>query len=517
MGKTVIRNILSNWIALILNILAGFFLLPFVVRTLGTEAYGFWVLLQALISYMFLLDFGVRSSLNRYLAKFLSEEDVEEVNRAFNTGWAVYLLVAGVVVCLSCVTAVVLPSFFSFSTLDAWTIAWTTVVIGASVAIRFPTAVLGALLTGLLRYDLMNIAQIGSLSIRTILIVFALVKGYGVLGMAGATLFAGVVELFFQYAFALRLYPQLTISLSLSRRSTLKILANHGTYAYILLAASRVVTDAGVIIAGLVAGAQAAAIYGVATTLTSYANSVVSGISTVVAPMASTLEVKGEAKDLQTLCTRGSKYILFVGLPILFTFIISGETFLTLWIGEEMRASYGPLVLLSLGWAFNYGQTAGASILMGLSRHKVAAWLSLIQALLYLTLSSILGYWYGLLGVAGGAFISSAIIATLVQIHALRVLDIPLGRFLLEALAPTASSLVPFVAVLFLLSATLPPHGLLVYFFQVGMAVCSMLILLPWVGMERQERTAIWDRLNRWLQMLRRSSSPAQAASPFET
>jgi O-antigen/teichoic acid export membrane protein len=510
-GKTLIRNILSNWTALILNILVGFFMMPFVIRTLGTEEYGFWVLLQALISYMFLLDFGVRSSLNRYLAKSLSEEDSEEVNRVFNTGWAAYLIVASIVVCLSCVTAVVLPWFFTFPTLDSGTISWATVVVGVSVAIRFPTAVLEALLTGLLRYDLMNILQITSLLVRTILIVFALVTGYGVLEMAFATLFAGVLELSFGYVFAIRLYPQLTIAPSLARRSTLKVLANHSIYAYSIVTTNRVVTDAGIIIAGLVAGATAAAIYGIATTLTSYATSVVSGISTVVPPMASTLEARGDAEGLIALYVRGSKFILLVGLPILLTFIISGQAFLSLWVGEEMVASYGPLVLLSLGWAFNYGQTAAVCILIGLSRHKVAAWLSLIQALLHLALSSILGYQYGLLGIAWGAFISSAIIATLIQIHAMRELGIPPRRFLLEALIPTALSLVPFVSVLFLLSASLPPHSLFTYFLQVAMAVSSMLILLPWVGMDRQERTAVWGKLNRWIQTLRGSSSPARA------
>lgn len=39
-----------------INILVAFLLTPFVIHELGTSAYGFWAVLQSLLSYTFLLD-----------------------------------------------------------------------------------------------------------------------------------------------------------------------------------------------------------------------------------------------------------------------------------------------------------------------------------------------------------------------------------------------------------------------------------------------------------------------------
>ena len=52
---------------LVATVLVGFLLTPLVVRELGYVGYGFWALLQSLLSYMFLLEFGVRASLNRII------------------------------------------------------------------------------------------------------------------------------------------------------------------------------------------------------------------------------------------------------------------------------------------------------------------------------------------------------------------------------------------------------------------------------------------------------------------
>jgi O-antigen/teichoic acid export membrane protein len=498
MVRTFLRNVVSNWTAMFINIAVAFFMMPFVINELGNIGYGFWALLQSLISYMFLLDFGLRSSLNRHLAKFYAQGNHRQANQVCNAGLMIYLTVGLAVLATSCVLAGTFQWFFAFPELDSTTIIWVVILIGSSVALRFPAAVFDAILTGLQRYDLMNIAATLSLLVRTALVLLSLKLGYTLLAMALATFLASLLNLLLSYTLAARVYPAMRFDFSIPDMSIIKVLAHHGLYAYILIGATRLITDAGNVILGAFVGAAAVTFYSIAASLTTYATNVISGISTTIPPAASDLEGKGDHEGLKALCIRGTKFVLLAGLPVLLTFILSGDTFIRLWVGEDFYASYPPLVLLSIAWAFNYLQSAAACVLIGLSRHKMAAWLVLAQAILNLGLSLFLVRPMGMLGVAWGALIASVLMNLVFQVHALHLLGVSIKRFLGQAIVPAVIALIPFALVLEWLVSSFPPSGLFTYFLQVAFAMGSMLIFLPWIGLNRRERHLVWGNLSHY-------------------
>lgn len=500
MSWIVARNVVSNWIGLVATVLVGFLLTPFVIRELGFVGYGFWALLQSLLSYMFLLEFGVRASLNRHLAKFFTLQTALDANRVINTGLVVYLVVCLVVIASSVALGLTFQQVFSFPDLDAGTILWAVVLVGTSVALQFPAAVFESVLTGYQRYDLMNVASIVSLLMRTAVIILSLKMGYGILGIAWATFLGSVLLLLLNYLLAVRVYPELSVNFSLAEFKTFAMLGHHSIFAFILIGATRIITDAGNILVGAFVGAAAVTFYAIAGSLTTYALSVIGGISTTIAPRASDLEARGDQEGLKTLCMTGTRFILLIGLPILLTFVLSGDMFVMLWIGEGYGQSYGPLVLLSISWAFNFIQSASACILMGVSRHKIAAWLVLVQAALNVVLSLYLVRSMGMMGVAWGALISSVVMNMVFQVHALRLLGISTTRFLAQAVAPAGTALLPFAAVLMMLFTAYTPPNLLAYFVCVGIALAGMALFVPWLGLTRDEREAVWHRIAGWMQ-----------------
>jgi O-antigen/teichoic acid export membrane protein len=237
---------------------------------------------------------------------------------------------------------------FSFPELGAGTILWAVVLVGTSVALQFPAAVFESVLTGYQRYDLMNVASIVSLLMRTAVIILSLKMGYGILGIAWATFLGSVLLLLLNYRLAVRVYPELSVNFSLAEFKTFAMLGHHSIFAFILIGATRIITDAGNILVGAFVGAAAVTFYAIAGSLTTYALSVIGGISTTIAPRASDLEARGDHEGLKTLCMTGTRFILLIGLPILLTFVLSGDMFVRLWIGEGYGQSYGPLVLLQI-------------------------------------------------------------------------------------------------------------------------------------------------------------------------
>src|SRR5262249_52337937 len=83
--RRIALNVLWNWAGIAVGILTGFFVSPFLVRTLDEAGYGLWVLIASLSGYFGLLDLGVRGSVGRNMAFYRAREDRANVNAVLNT------------------------------------------------------------------------------------------------------------------------------------------------------------------------------------------------------------------------------------------------------------------------------------------------------------------------------------------------------------------------------------------------------------------------------------------------
>src|ERR1700722_4417421 len=88
-----LKNVASSWGGLAVNIAVGFFLSPFILHHLGDDAFGLWVLIFSLTGYYGIFDFGIRSSLIRYVSKFQATGDKDELARLINTSLFTYTCV----------------------------------------------------------------------------------------------------------------------------------------------------------------------------------------------------------------------------------------------------------------------------------------------------------------------------------------------------------------------------------------------------------------------------------------
>src|SRR5690242_1464671 len=97
--RQIASNVLSNWFALGLTSVVGFFLAPFVVHHLGNITYGVWILITSLVSYMGLLDLGMRGAVTRFVSKGAAQQSDQEANEAVSGAlWIRLWLGAAIVV-----------------------------------------------------------------------------------------------------------------------------------------------------------------------------------------------------------------------------------------------------------------------------------------------------------------------------------------------------------------------------------------------------------------------------------
>src|SRR5215831_6498408 len=84
-ARRIAQNVLSNWLALAFMTVIAFFLSPFIVHHLGNLAYGVWVIIASLVSYMSLLDLGLQSAVTRFVSQATAQANHEEASQAVSS------------------------------------------------------------------------------------------------------------------------------------------------------------------------------------------------------------------------------------------------------------------------------------------------------------------------------------------------------------------------------------------------------------------------------------------------
>src|SRR5579863_2617682 len=149
-----LKNVTSSWAGLALNIAVGFFLSPFILHHLGDDAFGLWVLIFSLTGYYGLFDFGIRSSLIRYISKFEATGDKEQLARIVNTSLFTYTCLGLVLMIPTVVGSFYVDRIFHIPPAFLSDARILFFMVGFSLALGFPLGVSGVVLEGLQRFYL---------------------------------------------------------------------------------------------------------------------------------------------------------------------------------------------------------------------------------------------------------------------------------------------------------------------------------------------------------------------------
>src|SRR5687767_14498774 len=79
----------SNWTSYLVTAAVGFVLAPVIVHSLGDTGYGLWTLVLAMTGYFGLLDLGIRSSVGRFVTRYMALDDERSVNRTVSTAFVI--------------------------------------------------------------------------------------------------------------------------------------------------------------------------------------------------------------------------------------------------------------------------------------------------------------------------------------------------------------------------------------------------------------------------------------------
>ena len=467
--KRLATNVLMNWAAMAVNMAVPFFLTPFVVRHLGQTGYGVWIIAVSIVSYLNLLDLGLRSAVVRFVSQAQSKGELPRATAAIQAALWVRVLIAAGVSVLSLALAYVMPRLFKLPPDLVHAGQITTLLCALGVAVSLVAGVFGAVLTAINRFDLLSYITMAQTITRAVGVLLILRSGRGLIPLAAWELTVMVLVGSATTLTALRCFPASRTRVQRPEMPLLRSIWSYSFTTFIFIIAVQIITNTDNLVVGAFRSVGDVTLYAIGGSLVGYAYQVSGALSSTFTPLASGLEASGRFDELRAMLIRGTQATLALALPVAIGLATRGETFIRLWMGPQYgHPSEVVLRILLISMFFGVGDATAGSIMMATDRHRPVARWAVYEAILNLGLSILLIRKMGFYGVAWGTTISMAFTHLAFWPRYLKkTLDVQPSIYMLQGWGKIMLCALPFAALSWLAERFWQPQHLLVFFAQI--------------------------------------------------
>jgi O-antigen/teichoic acid export membrane protein len=468
--RQLAKSIAGNWIAFAISVGVAFFLSPFIVHRLGNIAYGVWTLVVSMISFMSLLDLGLRGAVTRFVARHHAQGNHLESSHAVSAAFWLRIWISLLVITASAIMALVSTKIFPIPPELHFSARCAIILTGTSLALTLSFGVFGGVLVALNRFALVSGVTVMQTLLRAVGVVWLLKSGHGILGLAiwefTVTLLANAALT----ALCFRIYPELRISLQRPDAVILRQFLNYSSYVFVIHCAVQLIYYTDNLVVGFFISASAVTFYAIGGSLLEYLRQVVSSVTTIFMPLASSLEARGEQDQLRRLLIQGTRGSIIVASPIAVALFFRGHTFIQLWMGGQYEHISGRVLqILLLAQVFSIANFTAGNIAYGLAKHRAFALSVLGESIGNLALSIFLVKQIGILGVAWGTVIPNLVVQLLFwPRYICKLVEIPVRHFLWQGWIRPGLALIPFGVACYLSDRFLTATHLFQFFLQIA-------------------------------------------------
>jgi len=459
----LLRNIGSSWIVTLATIGVTYFLLPFILHSLGEDGYGSWMLINSLTGYLALLVLGVPMASVRYFAEHVAEGDTRKLNQAIGSCTGLYLALG--VGALLVGAGLFVPFSVGYEIPLAWRsearLAFGLVVL--SVAAGFLAVLPEGIMAAHHDFVLRNFVVLGRLFLRLGLTLVLLTIRPSLVFLALIQNICFAFEFSVSWLLIRRRYPGVRMSLADFDWKTVRRISSFSLYVLLLNVGGRLSFETDSLVIGAFMDVGRIPFYTVANTLVIYLMEFVIAIAAVVMPMATKLKTEGRSAELREIYLKWSKIALSLTLMTGLFLIVLGPQFIGWWIGPTFEEPAGRVlqILMVSGLVFLPVRGVAQPILMGLGKPGLPTVAFLAAGLLNLALSLALVGPFGLSGVALGTAIPNVLFALFVLVLTCRELETSLLAYVRYVVLRATLGALPGLALLLWLRLGVGIHTLL--------------------------------------------------------
>lgn len=341
-SRSIFRNVLYSFSTWILPLGLSFFATPVIVKSLGAQDYGIYVLVMGFVGYSFNFSFG--RAITKYIAEYRAVGEQDEIPDLISAAFFINLLVGLFSVSAICFLANWLVVFVL--KIDAAAQSKAVIALYIASAIIFFSMfnqIFNSILQGIQRFDvyskILNLNNLALLSGN----LFLALSGYKLISLFIWNVSITCVTCVIFAVKAKQLVPEFKLNFKF-KSETVKLIIKYssGVIAYQIASNFLLLFERGWISRQLTI--ESLTYYVVPMTLAIYIHSFISSLIMFIFPLAS--ELKDNREKLLRLYLKTTKVVLIFVVFCATTLVVESKFFLTLWMGGEFAEKSWLLLVL---------------------------------------------------------------------------------------------------------------------------------------------------------------------------
>ena len=397
-------GVVLSYLLLGIDILVGIFFVPFLLGGLGDSEYGLYKLMHSTASYLSVLDFGIGSTITRYVIKYRTENKKQEEENFIAMGMVVYGALALTVLLFAGLVCCVIPEIYSksISSEHMRYAQMLFLLMCTNTAVGLFNHAYNGLLMAYDSFVYIKLTNIVKICLRVGLLV-------AVIGVVPSAMTIVIVDLALSAllltgnAFYSGFFRKCRIRLHIWDK---KVLAEAFVFTSAILLQSIINqfnSNVDNVILGIYSTTATVAVYSVALQLFTMYSSLSTAVSSVYLPSISRAVFRGETVDeITQRVIVPSRIQLMVLLLALTGFLLFGRDFVELWIGNGYTEVYILAAVLLTTSTLQLSQNTITSVLKARNILHGKTAILLVSTLCNLGLTVVLVPRYGAIGAVIG-------------------------------------------------------------------------------------------------------------------
>ncbi len=401
-------GIILSYLLIVIDIAVGILFVPFLLRSLGDEDYGIYKLMLSTASYLSVLDFGIGGTITRYVIKFRTERDRKREESFLAMGFLVYAVLAALVMALGVGISLLIPKLYVASiTAGNFRYAQTIfLLICGNTALALFNHAFNGLLLAYEEYSYQKISNIAKLLLRIALLVLLVSSIRSAMVIAVVDLALTAVLLLVNCLYCkLRLKTKIRL-----HRWDWGLVKESGVFTLAILVQAIINqfnSNVDNIVLGIYVSAAVVAVYSLVLQLYTMYCCLSTAVSSVYLPSVSRAVFEGEGDDALTeRIIKPSRIQLVILLLALTGFLLFGQNFIAVWVGETYAEVYLLAALLLVTGTVELSQNTITAILKAKNKLHGQTLILAGSTLVNILLTFLLVPRLGMLGAAIGTAFS---------------------------------------------------------------------------------------------------------------
>ena len=399
---------LLSYALLLGNTIVNLAYVPILLSFIGVAEFGLYRLLGSVIAYFNVLDFGLSSTITRFLVKYKTLQDQEKIDKLLTMSLILYVGIGALLSFVGLIFYFCIPYIFG-ATLDSFMIGSAQnifLLLLLNLLVLFASKVFDAVIISEERFIFHRFVSLLQILLQPFAIITMIIFYPSAMSVVLVQTIFNVVLVIVKIWYC---YDKLGTRLVYRGWDNEIILAmrNLSLSTFVVAIVDQVFWQSNQLLLGMKMGAESVAVYAIASQIYINYMNISLAISSTLLPKITAMVINHcSYEELQNLFLKIGRLQFYLLSLILSGFIIFGHSFLHYWVGDNFDLVYTITLLIIAPFTVDLIQNVGLAIMQAQNVYHVRAVVYVLVGILNIILAYFCIDKYGIIGGAVATGIS---------------------------------------------------------------------------------------------------------------